>query len=503
MSKIVPLAITVSNGSINTTITVTKINIVPEFLDICDVDAINESFYEHGVAFVEDSNEERLASLGQELGIIVKPRNGIGNGISNIRCSPDLLEQAPGRGYSSEELFFHTDRSGWDVPPRILITTLKTKSETGGQSLFVDTRAVVQKLQLSDPHLYKLITNAKYSCFRADDGSFIPRPIYDEKSGIFRFRFDDGIHIAPSLVDKISQLKNIIFQNAFVVELKPGQCYIADNHRFLHGRTSFTGTRELLRILAHAPPAMPKHFVLFDVDGTLCRAEALSIDAYYGCISHVVGRKITHENTKINLHGVTDLSLLYGILRFHQVPEEELERTAKKFFALHPQYLRDSLERGFVSKPCPQVQEFLNWMTNETDSHGHPISVGLLTGNSKANALLKISAAGLPTEIFDLSISSFGDEHPSRASLVQDAKSKIEARHGLPIRTSQIILIGDTPLDIECAQQTGCKVVAVASGNYTQEKLIALTPDFSCDKLPEAQDYLSGILKDGREVEWN
>jgi phosphoglycolate phosphatase-like HAD superfamily hydrolase len=380
------------------------------------------------------------------------------------------------------------------------MTTLKVQAETGGFSLFVDTHHVVDELRLRNTALYNLITSSKFSSFRSDNGSFQPRPIYDERTGIFRYRFDDGIQLSASLVEQLPKLRNIFYQHAFAVELKPGQCYVADNHRFLHGHTSFTGSRELLRVLAHPHPALTRKFILFDVDGTLCRAEALSIDAYYRCITDASGREITHENTKVNLHGQTDVSLLHDILRYHNVPEAERDEVVKTFFDLHPQYLRDSLQKnGCDSIACPQVQEVLDWLPKESDSYGRPICIGLLTGNSKPNSLLKISAAGLSTNMFDLSISSFGDVHPTRTSLVRNSMRKIEAQHGIPIQPSDIVLIGDTPLDVQCARETGCRVVAVASGNYDKSSLIPFNPDFACDRLIEATDFLSTFLKASTE----
>ena len=79
------------------------------------------------------------------------------------------------------ELFFHTDRSGWKSPPDLLITTLKVKSKTGGESILVDGREMLEAIQNREPALYELVTSSKYSSFRADDGTFVPRPLYDAK----------------------------------------------------------------------------------------------------------------------------------------------------------------------------------------------------------------------------------------------------------------------------------------------------------------------------------
>lgn len=395
------------------------------------------------------------------------------------------------------ELFFHTDRSGWDSPPDLLITMLKVKSETGGETMLVDGQQVIDYIKAHNEDLYDLVTDSKYSSFRADDGSFHPRPMYSQSSNILRFRFDDGIQLSASLIDRFTELRLILYEHAHAISLEPGQSYVVNNHRFLHGRTSFTGSRELLRVLAYSHSSNEIKPILFDVDGTLCRSEALSIDAYYRCVSDVVGKDITNDNTKVNLHGQTDLSLLHDILRYHHLDESKVSSAVHEFFRLHPQYLEASLARGFRSEPCLEVKEMLNWLVTQQREHTNPHSVvalGLLTGNSRPNALLKIRAAGIDPTLFDLSISSFGDKHLSRLSLVQSSISKLEAHYGTFVTPANVTLIGDTPLDIECAKKAGCAMVAVTTGNYTLDQLAPLQPDVVCERLSEAKGFLSTIM---------
>ncbi|KAL8733198.1 MAG: hypothetical protein Q9166_002215 [cf. Caloplaca sp. 2 TL-2023] len=474
---------------------------------------LEETFDKDGAVFIDGCDEQGLITLAKQLGRIAKPRNevGSGTGVSNIRFAPGLI----GKGYSSEglhnrercevlladhvvttELFFHTDRSGWDVPPRLLITCLKAKSERGGESLLVDGQRVVETIKARDPSLYKLITDPRYSSFRNDDGSFSPRPIYNRDSSVLRFRYDDGIQLSASLIERFPKMRQMIYEHAYAIPLEPGQSYIVDNHRFLHGRTSFSGSRELLRILAYPHSTETVKPILFDVDGTLCRTEALSIDAFYRCVSDVFGKTITNENTTVNLHGATDMSLLQTILRFHKLDETNFDDAISRFFQLHPQYLEASLAKGFESHACPEVKEILPWLAgrHHKQSVTEPkVPIGLLTGNSEPNALLKIKAAGIDTGIFDTSISSFGDKHGTRLGLVRDSIRKLKEQYGTQVNVEDVTLVGDTPLDIECAKEAGCGIVAVSTGNYAADQLVPLNPDFACRTLMEAKNYLATV----------
>jgi phosphoglycolate phosphatase len=45
------------------------------------------------------------------------------------------------------------------------------------------------------------------------------------------------------------------------------------------------------------------------------------------------------------------------------------------------------------------------------------------------------------------------------------------------------VVIGDTPLDVECARAIEARVLAVATGNYTRAQLEACSPDCIVDDL--------------------
>ncbi|KAL5343447.1 hypothetical protein BJX70DRAFT_354189 [Aspergillus crustosus] len=465
---------------------------LPVFHPPCDLLGIQEDFFNRGIAFLEGFDETSLSKLASQFGDIIRPRHEktSGTGISNIRFEPSLV----GKGYSSEELYFHTDRSGWDRPPRILVSTLQSKSKDGGSSMLADSARILKQIKDQGDGLYELLTSPDHASFRSDDGVFVPRPIFNKRSGLFRFRFDDSIQLSASLVTKLPHLFDIIYRNSFAVALQKGQGYLLDNHRFLHGRTAFTGSRELLRALVDLPPPKTVVTILFDIDGTLCRSDEMSVDAYYSCLSDIVGRPITHENTTVNLHGRTDLGLLHDVLNHHSVDAKAL--VIEKFLELHPSYLQRSLDKGFVSIACHGVQDSLEWLMAKRKNLGSPmLRVGLLTGNSRPNALLKLEAAGLDTAIFDLSISSFGDTHVDRISLINDSMAKLRARDGPDLHESKVIIVGDTPLDIECAKQAGCAVVAVASGNYNIDDLAMLEPDHACAEIGEFKDYLDSHLE--------
>ncbi|KAL2828799.1 hypothetical protein BJY01DRAFT_255266 [Aspergillus pseudoustus] len=190
-----------------------------------------------------------------------------------------------------------------------------------------------------------------------------------------------------------------------LIALEEGQGYLLDNYQYLHGHTAFAGSLKLLRDLVNLPPPQPAVTNLFEIDGTLCRSEEMNIDAYYS----------------------TDLGLLHDVLDRHAA--ENKTSVIEQFLQRHPSYLQKSLDKGFLSVLCPSVKETLEWLATRAtrDSRSPILRIGLMTGNSRPDALLKLTAAGINTSLFDLSISAFGDTHIDRLSPIQDSMAKLRA----------------------------------------------------------------------------
>jgi phosphoglycolate phosphatase len=101
------------------------------------------------------------------------------------------------------------------------------------------------------------------------------------------------------------------------------------------------------------------------------------------------------------------------------------------------------------------------------------VVIGLLTGNFERGAAIKLGHFDLWTRF---AFGAFGDDHADRRALVPVAIAAA-ARAGLHVECPDIIVIGDTPLDVDCAQTHGARSIAVATGPYTIEQLETARPD--------------------------
>jgi phosphoglycolate phosphatase-like HAD superfamily hydrolase len=57
------------------------------------------------------------------------------------------------------------------------------------------------------------------------------------------------------------------------------------------------------------------------------------------------------------------------------------------------------------------------------------------------------------------------------------ARKRAQDLLGLEVPFREIVIIGDTPLDVDCARASGCVAVAVATGQHSVEELEATRPD--------------------------
>ena len=124
----------------------------------------------------------------------------------------------------------------------------------------------------------------------------------------------------------------------------------------------------------------------------------------------------------------------------------------------------------------PGVEQLLR------DLHPRPeLCIGLLTGNFARSAQIKLEHFGL-WRFF--SCGAFGDDAAERDALVPIAVDRA-ARMGVVVSSSSdVVVIGDTPLDVRCAAAAGARSIAVATGPFDEETLrshgaTAVLPDLS------------------------
>ncbi len=113
----------------------------------------------------------------------------------------------------------------------------------------------------------------------------------------------------------------------------------------------------------------------------------------------------------------------------------------------------------------------------------------VLTGNLRTIGEAKISQIGAGAYV-DLELAAYGDEHEVRADLVDASLRAACGKYQRDFSAGQVVLIGDTALDIQAARQPGSRSLGVATGNYTVQQLQQVGADAVFGSLRQAQTML-------------
>ena len=118
-------------------------------------------------------------------------------------------------------------------------------------------------------------------------------------------------------------------------------------------------------------------------------------------------------------------------------------------------------------------------------------ALGLLTGNVESGARLKLAAVGLNFEQFR--VNAFGSDHEVRRELPTIAHRRMQEVFGVELRGRDVVVIGDTPADIDCGRSLGARAIAVATGWYSVDDLRAHDPYAVFTDLSDTNAVLAAI----------
>ena len=133
------------------------------------------------------------------------------------------------------------------------------------------------------------------------------------------------------------------------------------------------------------------------------------------------------------------------------------------------------------------VRELLDALEARSD-----IVLGLLTGNLRDGAAIKLRAAGIDLDRFK--VCAFGSDHHARGELPGLAQRRAKEDLGLDIPGDHIFVIGDTPADITCGREIGARAIAVATGRYAPEELARHHPYALFPSLADTQAVMRVIV---------
>jgi phosphoglycolate phosphatase-like HAD superfamily hydrolase len=109
-------------------------------------------------------------------------------------------------------------------------------------------------------------------------------------------------------------------------------------------------------------------------------------------------------------------------------------------------------------------------------------AVGLGTGNIREGARVKLARVGLYDRF---GFGGFGCDHEHRVELIRRGAERGAERLGLPLSECRVVVIGDTPKDVDAAKGIGAECIGVGTGRFTPEELMAAGADKAFRDLSE------------------
>jgi phosphoglycolate phosphatase-like HAD superfamily hydrolase len=210
-----------------------------------------------------------------------------------------------------------------------------------------------------------------------------------------------------------------------------------------------------------------RRLFLFDIDGTLVSAGGAGRIALGRALAAVYGT--TGPIESYDFRGKTDPRIVWDLMAGAGLDEATIGAKLAACFDAYVAELDALIGDGARVRVMPGIAEVVKSLSVRGDA-----MVGLLTGNIEAGARVKLRPTGL-WPLFRLG--AFGSDDMDRRKLPGIACERAQRIAGHPFAFEQVTIIGDTPLDVDCARACGAIAVAVATGFHPPAELTACAPD--------------------------
>lgn len=224
--------------------------------------------------------------------------------------------------------------------------------------------------------------------------------------------------------------------------------------------------------------------MLFDIDGTLLHSHGAGRRAMEAALVDAFGTK---GSPAYRYDGKTDRQIVRDLMRGAGFDDQAIDA---RMPLVMESYVA-GLQRELAS-PSARVEALTGVMALlDALVHRAHCVVGLLTGNLEPGAQQKLTAAGIAYARF--AVGAFGSDHEIRAELPAVAQRRARERLGLELEGRSMVIVGDTPADIQCGRPIGARAIAVATGHYTVDALAAHDPDALFTDLGDTEAVLAAI----------
>lgn len=224
--------------------------------------------------------------------------------------------------------------------------------------------------------------------------------------------------------------------------------------------------------------------ILFDIDGTLLLSGRAGLRAMTRAFHSTFG--VAEGFAGSSFAGRTDSFLVSHALRGAGLPDHPDQHA--RFREAYMPILADEIQQPGTGQKglMPGVPALLGALEDQ-----HELHLALLTGNYQDAAAIKLSHFQIAGHF---EWGAFSDDSADRNALVPIARDRAETYDVPGAARDRIIVIGDTPHDIECARIGGAHSIAVATGGFSVDELRAAGADSVLADLSDIEAVLSLLV---------
>jgi phosphoglycolate phosphatase len=210
---------------------------------------------------------------------------------------------------------------------------------------------------------------------------------------------------------------------------------------------------------------MKRSLLLWDIDGTLLLTNGAGMRGMARASRKIYGDGFRWDG--VHASGRLDPIIFADALARNGLSADE--EGHRRFHDAYIVELEAELATvGDGARTMPGVKEAIATVLARRHAR-NDVFQGLVTGNYTRAAPLKLRACGLDPAWFE--VNAFGDEGKTRPDLVALALKRCVETAGFAPDPRSVIVIGDTPFDVECAHAHGCVALAVATGLHDSAEL--------------------------------